>query len=115
MGGHVFGLFVVATLSSIPEERELATYLLINFVRGIVDAGYQLIDVTGEPTTWGRWCPSMVNGHRAWSDERGLQSLQILAYLSAAANLTGPQPWIMDAYHELTNATNQYNQNLLNL
>ena len=57
----------------------------------------------------------MVNGHRAWSDERGLQSLQILAYLSAAANLTGPQPWIMDAYHELTNATNQYNQNLLNL
>ena len=40
--------------------------------------------MTGKPTTWGRWDQAGVNGQRQYSDERGLQSLQILAYIAAA-------------------------------
>ena len=64
-----------------------------------------------------------VNDFRPFSDERGLQSLQMLAYLSAAHNLTRQrgggrtedQAIFEKAYTELTNSTNQYLQNLLNL
>lgn len=45
---------------------------------------YYLIDHTGTPTTWGKWAPAVVNFDRAFSDERGLQSLQMLAYIAAA-------------------------------
>ena len=45
---------------------------------------YYLIDHTGKPTTWGKWAPAVVNFDRAFSDERGLQSLQMLAYIAAA-------------------------------
>ena len=48
-----------------------------------------------------------------------MQSLQILAYLSAAANVTQEgdplQATWAKAYAELTNSSNQYNENLLNL
>ena len=64
-----------------------------------------------------------MNDFRPFSDERGLQSLQMLAYLSAAHNLTRQRggghtedpPIFEKAYAELTNSTNQYLQNLLNL
>lgn len=86
---------------------------------GVVRNDYMLIDVTGNATTWGRWSPHYVNDYRPFSDERGLQALQMLAYLSAAANLTAPTDaaekklWL-DAYADLTNATNQYLQNMVN-
>lgn len=51
-----------------------------------------MIDVTGQPTQWARWGPQDVNGRRAWSDERGLQSLQIIAFLAAAINASGAEP-----------------------
>ena len=42
-----------------------------------------------DPTTWGKWDPATVNGDRAFSDGRGLNSAQILAWLRAAARLAG--------------------------
>jgi len=76
--------------------------------------------VTGKPTTWGRWGPSDVNERRAFSDERGLQSLQILAFLAAAFNATSahgaPVELWQTAYADLTDgSTHQYLANLLNL
>ena len=132
--GHVFALAVAASLSPAPEERARARRLLVDFVRGVVESGFDLIDVTGEPTTWGRWDPATVNGDRAFSDERGLQSLQMLAYLAAAANVTAnassasssssssssslssssSSSWVVDAYRKLT-SEDGYDQNMLNL
>ena len=43
----------------------------------IVTNDYYLIDVDGEPTTWGKWNPTYLNGQRTWSDVRGLNSLQV--------------------------------------
>ena len=76
--------------------------------------------LVGFPTTWGRWSPDYVNGWRAFSDERGLQSLQALAFLEAARNasiITGtpPRPAWEAARTALINDTNTYEQNLNNL
>jgi hypothetical protein len=115
--GHMFAMSVVSWLSPKPEERALARSLLLDIVGGIVDHDFELIDVTGNATTWGRWAPQYVNAYRGFSDERGLQSLQILAYLSAAKNVsaTAADAAKFDAAFEtLTNATNQYHWNTLN-
>eukprot|EP01043_Picozoa_sp_COSAG02_P081857 COSAG02_NODE_20218_length_842_cov_1.419919_1_plen_208_part_10 len=85
---------------------------------------YSLRDWHGYPTTWGRWAPQIVNHFRPFSDERGLQSLQILAFLNAALNVSSLLPdtplrairrkrWAA-SYSELTNATNGYAENMLN-
>ena len=47
----------------------------------------QVTDVDGSPTRWGRWDPPSLNGDPAWSDERGLNSLQILSYIIASHRL----------------------------
>ena len=50
--------------------------------------GFQLIDYTGKPTSWGKWDPANINGNRAFSDGRGVQSVEVLAMLAAALNAT---------------------------
>eukprot|EP00040_Diaphanoeca_grandis_P019454 m.102767 g.102767 ORF g.102767 m.102767 type:complete len:842 (-) comp27434_c0_seq1:392-2917(-) len=116
--GHVFGLSVVAKLSPIASEREKATSLLNDIVSGIANHDYALIGHSGNATTWGRWGPYYVNEYRPFSDERGVQSLQMLSYLAAAANATAEAGTNADlwkeAYATLTNNTNQYDKNTLN-
>ena len=87
--GHVFALSAVSQLSPNVTEQNLAKKLLSNIVLNIVKNDFNLIDVTGQPTTWGRWGPEMVNGYRGFSDERGLQSLQIIAYIASAYSVCG--------------------------
>ena len=58
--GHIFALAATATLSPDVWERSLATELLQNIVSGVVNNNFELIDVTGNATTWGKWTPSLV-------------------------------------------------------
>eukprot|EP00939_MAST-03C_sp_MAST-3C-sp1_P001762 g1762.t1 len=119
--GHIFALTVASKLSPSPEDRSKASFLLTSIVKNIVDNGYVLVGPDKNPngTTWGKWAPRYVNGWRNFSDERGLQSLQIMAMLSAASSvsssLTMDSSWQRAAYDDLTNATNQYDENAANL
>ena len=116
--GHVFGLTAVARLSPLKDERDLASKLLTRIVLNIVENNFTLVDVTGKPTTWGKWDPENVNGFRPWSDERGVQSMQIISYITAAYSVAADardREILEAAYLELTNRTNQYNQNLNNM
>lgn len=63
---------------------------------------------------WGIWAPSYVNGLRSWSDQRGLNAMQMLSFLNAAYVVTGNATF-MDAIVTLSNNTNQYQRNQLNL
>jgi hypothetical protein len=80
------------------------------------------VGTNNQSTTWGKWTPTYVNNDRNFSDERGLQSLQILAFLSAATNVSSSSPSspvspsiFRNAFLELTNETNQYDENMINL
>jgi cell division inhibitor SulA len=46
------------------------------------------MDVTNQSTRWGVWSPSQLNLNRSWSDEHGLNSLQILSYLLSSYRIT---------------------------
>eukprot|EP00943_MAST-04B_sp_MAST-4B-sp1_P004601 g4601.t1 len=115
--GHAFALSIVAKLSPIQAERDEAATLLNNFVLRIINNGYKLIDWTGKPTSWGWWNPNRLNNDRSWSDGRGVNSMQMLAFLSAAYSVSNEttKPILINAYKELCNSTNQYNENILNL
>lgn len=116
--GHFFAFSIAARLAPTARERAAAAATLVQMVDYLVDeGGLCLKDWTGAPTTWGRWSPRYVNGDRAFSDERGLQSLQLLAFMNAAINATDGNPplaWTK-TLAGLTNKTTQYLQNLNNL
>ena len=48
----------------------------------MLDAG------TGNATRWGRWDPGWINGGRGHSDNRGVNSVQIIGHLRSAAKLS---------------------------
>ena len=41
----------------------------------ILDHGFLLVDVDGEPTRWGVWSPEQLHSAR-WAHDRGLNSLK---------------------------------------
>ena len=48
----------------------------------IARANFTLLEpATGRPTTWGHFDPATLDGDRDWADERGLNALEILAWL----------------------------------
>jgi hypothetical protein len=53
----------------------------------IVDHGYNLIDVTGKPTTWGRWSPEYFEGQG--KSDSPLNAAELLSFLKVTEHLTG--------------------------
>ncbi|GMH98182.1 hypothetical protein TrVE_jg1208 [Triparma verrucosa] len=116
--GQIFGLLMSYKLSDVPEDKKTAKKLLTTIVNNLIDNDLNLIDpLTRQPTLWGRWGPEEVNNNRQWSDTRGLQSLQIVSFLAAAAAVTDPTHPDQQKYSTEFNRLAQeegYLQNLLN-
>ena len=70
--GHMFAYPIFARImnGSATEYGQQALQLISNIVYYIVSNNFDLIDITGLPTTWGQWNPPMVNFDRDWSDDR---------------------------------------------
>ncbi len=61
---------------------------IARIVGHIVEHNYQLIDVDGQPTVWGRWDPEYFASWKGMYAS-GLNGLEMLAYATTAAVLTG--------------------------
>jgi hypothetical protein len=84
--GHMF-LYGIAT--DLLPDAGLKTRIAQTTARimdHILDNGYYLIDVTGKPTTWGRWSPAYF---RENPPDSPLNSLELLSFLKTAAHITG--------------------------
>ena len=75
---------IYAELVASEGEKESVIQLFLDIVDRIVENGYTMPDYDGIPTKWGHWDPYSVNQDMDRYSERGLNSLQILTYLSAA-------------------------------
>jgi hypothetical protein len=79
----------VAYYDNMAPIRADAVQLIDDFNNELLSNGLTLIDPgLGEPTTWGRWDPAYLNDNRAYSDERGTNSVQLLSFLRNAAVVT---------------------------
>jgi len=84
--GHMF-LYSIATdlLPDAALKKHIAE-TTARIMNHIIDHGYYLIDVTGKPTTWGRWSPEYFQKE---SGDSPLNSLELLSFLKSAAHITG--------------------------
>ena len=70
------------------EEKAQVRDHIHRLMAHIMDNGWVLRDLDGEPTVWGRWDPeyfASARGHYA----RGLNGLEVLNYLRTAIHITG--------------------------
>ncbi|HEY3354519.1 MAG TPA: hypothetical protein VGQ83_14805 [Polyangia bacterium] len=88
--GHVFGLSVYHDLAATAAERAAVAAALGRIVGRIVDCGYVLCDVDGQPTTDGHFDPEwMESSFQARYGDAGLNAAMILGALRAAEHVTG--------------------------
>lgn len=79
---------------------------------GIVDHGYQLVDVDGKVTTYGQFDPAYVNdSFEGQYGDGGHRSAQMIAILDLAYYMTGKQKYL-DAEHGLIDE-HHYDQNIV--
>ncbi len=84
---HVYETMIFLQLVANDEERVWATEHLNRVIGHIVDNGFLLRDVDGEPSRWGRWDPDYLftpYGQYA----QGLNGLEIMNYVTTAYHFT---------------------------
>jgi hypothetical protein len=85
--GHYFLLSIAYDLlddAALKERLRTAARRMMDY---ILEHGYNLIDVTGKPTTWGKWSPEYFAG-KGKSDS-ALNALELLSFLKVAEHMTG--------------------------
>src|SRR3989344_5584187 len=111
IAGHFFAYYVFYELAANDEEKALVRATCKRVMDHILDNGYCLVDVDGEPTLWGVWAPEKINDDPKWKEEHALGSLEILSHLKVAVWITGDVRY-KRAYQSLI-SNHHYAQNTL--
>jgi hypothetical protein len=88
--GHMFGLSLFHDLVASEDEKADVARTIDRIVGTMVDNGYKMLDIDGEPTTHGHFDPwFMENDLSAMLGDAGLNSAMMLGGLHAAHHATG--------------------------
>lgn len=87
--GHFYAWGVYHDLVADNEEKKRVADLARRVMDYIIDGGYTFRDIDGMPTRWGVWSPEKLNGDPNWLPERGVNSVEILSFLTATRQMTG--------------------------
>ena len=71
------------------EEKQRVRDVVAALTDHLIEHDFCLVDWDGKPTRWAVYGPEQLNRNPAWADERGLNSLSMLSYLSVAEHVTG--------------------------
>ncbi|MGD0226333.1 MAG: hypothetical protein ABSF71_28730 [Terriglobia bacterium] len=90
LDGHFFfyGLYY-DLVADTEDERNRVREHVAAVAGHLIDHNFQFVDHDGKPTRWGIFNPENLNHNFDWREERGTNSLSILAYLQVAAHITG--------------------------
>ncbi|MBN1479688.1 hypothetical protein JXA70_05410 [candidate division KSB1 bacterium] len=89
---HFYAVSLFHDLVAEGEEKELAKQHLTNIASHIIDNGWVLRDMNGQPTRWGRWDPDYLlrpYGYVA----RGLNGMQAQTYMLTAFAVSGDKKY----------------------
>lgn len=89
LDGHYFlyGLYY-DLVAKTEEEKQRVREHVAALTDHLLEHNYQLVDHDGKPTRWSIFNPEELNHNRDWWQERGMNSLSILAYLKVAHHIT---------------------------
>ena len=94
--GHYYGYAMYFDLvADEAEKKEIRPYIR-RITDYMIDNDYDLIDVDGQPTRWGRWGEDYYES-REGDYERALRSLELLSFLKTAYHITGDEKY-QEAY-----------------
>ncbi|CAF2537845.1 unnamed protein product [Rotaria sp. Silwood2] len=111
--GHEFVYPLVRDLlAENDNERQRAYILTFNITNHILTHDWYLMGENHTHTTWGIWNPILVNDNDFYQESRGLNSLQILAFLLQTYAYSGDERFLDGAY--LLTESYQYDVNLIN-
>jgi len=96
---HCYAVSIFHDLAARDEEKERAKEHWQRVTSHIIDNGWVLRDMDGKPTRWARWDPEYFHSYSG-NYARGLNGLEVLAYMRTAHALTG-DPKFEAAYREL--------------
>lgn len=87
---HAFGCAVLyETAAETPEEKKRIANFQTSIVDHLIANHWQLMDVDGKPTLWGRWNPEYLNHYPHSIVDRRLNSAELVALLQFAYVLSG--------------------------
>ncbi|CAF1268095.1 unnamed protein product [Adineta steineri] len=113
IAGYEFAFPLVHDLLAETETEKIRAYtLLFNMTTHILTHDWYLVGENHTYTTWGIWNPIFVNDDWGFLDDRGLNSLQILAFLLQTYAYSGDEMFLDGA--ELLVESYQYDANLIN-
>lgn len=109
--GHMFAYPLFYDLVAQGEMKERVRSLVDRLMTHIVDHNFEMVDLDGLATRWAVWNPDSLNNSQRWMYERGINSLQILAFLKSATHVT-QNPKYETAYKKLV-GEHHYLENML--
>ncbi len=84
--GHMFVFGVATDLLPDADLKARIRETTARIMDHIIEHGYYLIDVTGKPTTWGRWSPEYF---KTTPEDSPLNAMELLSFLKTTAHITG--------------------------
>ena len=110
MTGHFFGGSIYYDLCADDGEKAQIRDALCGVMEHILRNGFRLADADGLPTTWACWDPAVLNHDDKWIFERGVNSLELLAFLKVCFHISGDEKYdalyrtMIERHHYLLNA-----------
>jgi hypothetical protein len=86
--GHYYAYSIYFDLVADRKEREEIRKVVTRMTDHIIDHDWNLIDLDGKPTLWGRWSESYFDSENG-RDDQGLNALELLSFLKTAHHITG--------------------------
>ncbi len=90
---HFFGWGIYYDLCADEEDKTKLRALVSRVMDKIIADGYVLKDIDGTHTRWGVWAPERLKHDPDWSNERGINALEVLSYLKTAYHITGDEKY----------------------
>ncbi len=89
LAGHYFFYSVYYDhVAETEEEKAPVREVVAAITDHLIRNGFELVDVDGKPTRWGRFSPEFMNSVFGW-EQRGLNSMMMLSFLNVASHITG--------------------------
>ena len=88
VNSHYYAVGLFHDLVANESQKELAADHLGRIAKHIIDNGWVLRDMDGQPTRWGRWDPEYLLQPYGY-ESRGLNGMEVQSYLWTAYALTG--------------------------
>lgn len=100
LDGHYFAWYVYHELVADEAEKKEIARICRAVTDNLLQHDFTLVGHTGRKTRWGVFGPQWLNEDPLWVEERGLNSLELLAYLKVAHHICGDERFA-SAYEEL--------------